>query len=153
MKIGGLVEQRHLTHYSITSLKDQPGAAADVLRLFAVEGINFEYITEGTTSDGSAVLAFCVSADNTDKVDRIIKKHIESGSHYIKKREFVGMIGIYGPHFREKPALAAKFCGTLGSAGTNILGISSSISTISCIIDVRDFDKSKDALLDFFELP
>ena len=153
MKIGGLVEQRNLALYSITSLKDQPGAAAAILRLFAREKINLEYITEGMSLEGIAVIAFCIDCDITKKVDLILKEEIEKNSHSIKKQEYVGIIGIYGPHFREKPGIAAMFANILGEANVNILGISSSISTISCVIDVRDFEKSKKALLDFFELP
>lgn len=63
------------------------------------------------------------------------------------------MLGIYGPHFREKPAIAALFCVLLGNAGINILNLSSSISTISAIIDVRDLEKAKRVLLSEFELP
>jgi len=153
MKIGGLVEQRNLALYSITSLKDKPGAAAAVLRLFAKANINLEYITEGMAQDGTAVLAFCIDTDDMKQADEIIKNEIESESHSIKKREFVGIIGIYGPHFREKPAIAAAFCNVLGDHHVNILGISSSISTISCVIDVRDFERSKRAVMEVFELP
>ncbi|HGY54231.1 MAG TPA: ACT domain-containing protein [Caldithrix abyssi] len=153
MKIGGLVEQKNLTLYSITSLKDQPGAAASVLRLFAKAKINLEYITEAMAQDGTAVLAFCINAEDMKQADEIIKNEIEDQSHSIKKQEYVGIIGIYGPHFREKPAIAATFCNILGDNGINILGISSSISTISCVIDVRDFDRAKDAVLEIFELP
>lgn len=153
MKIGGLVEQRNLALYSVTSLKDQPGAAAAVLKLFAMEKINLEYITEGMSLDGTAVLAFCVDCDEIKHVDRLLKLEIEQNAKSIRKREYVGIIGIYGPHFREKPAIAAKFAAILAKADINILGISSSISTISTVIDVRDFEVSKKALLDYFELP
>jgi len=153
MKIGGLIEQTQLTLYTVTSLTDQPGAAAGVLKLFARQKINLQYITEGTCQNNYAVIAFCVDADDAQRVDDLLKSDVEGQSLNISKKEYVSIIGIYGPHFREKPGIAATFCAILGQSGINILGISSSISTISCIIDIRETDKARDALLNKFELP
>ncbi len=77
IKIGGLVDQTNLTMYAITSLKDRPGAAAEVLNLFAKENINLEYITEGGCQKDFATLTFCVSAEDAARVDEIIKQNIE----------------------------------------------------------------------------
>ncbi len=153
IKIGGLVDQHNLTMYSITSLKDRPGAAAEVLSLFAKANINLEYITEGGCQQDYAALTFCVSSEDAARVDQILKEKIEQYADSIKKREYVCILGVYGPHFREKPAIAAMFCSILGKQGINILGLSSSISTISAVIDIRDREKARDALLQFFQLP
>lgn len=153
MKIGGLVEQGNLVMYTITSLADRPGVAGNILNLLAEAQINLEYITEISYRDNSAVMSFCINADYMDATDKLIQKNIEVKSLKISKIEFVSILGIYGPHFREKPGIAATFCSVLGEAGINILGIASSISTISCIIDIRDFEKAKKLLLSRFELP
>lgn len=153
IKIGGIVDQQNLTMYGITSLKDRPGSAAKVLTLLAKENINIEYITEGGCKNDSATMIFCVNSESAAKVDEIIKKNIEEHSQKIRKCEYVCILGVYGPHFREKPAIAAHFCQTLGEVGVNILGLSSSISTISAIIDIRERDKALKALMNVFELP
>jgi hypothetical protein len=41
MKIGGLVEQKNLTMYVMTSLEDTPGSAAEILFLFGNAGISY----------------------------------------------------------------------------------------------------------------
>jgi aspartokinase len=153
MKIGGLVEQGNLVMYTVTSLPDQPGVAGDVLNLLADANINIEYLTEVSYRDDSAVMSFCVDADIMDVVDKVIHENVEAKSLKISKIEYVSILGVYGPHFREKPGIAAIFCSILGESGINILGISSSISTISCIIDVRDIEKARTLLLSRFELP
>ena len=153
MKIGGLVEQGNLVMYTITSLADQPGVAGNILNLLAEAQINLEFITEISYRDNSAVMSFCINADYMDTADKLIQENVEVRSLKISKIEFISILGVYGPHFREKPGIAAKFCSVLGEAGINILGISSSISTISCIIDVRDFENAKKLLLTRFELP
>jgi aspartokinase len=153
MKIGGIIEQLNLALYTIASIPDKPGSAAQVLQSFANERINLAYITEGVDKDGNVVLSFCVDCDDVDKVDNLIKTETEIQNEYIAKQDYVAMLGIYGPHFREKPAIAVRFFDTLGKAGINILGISSSISTISCIVKLKELDKAKEALLSYFELP
>lgn len=153
MKIGGLVEQGNLVIYTVTSLSDQPGVAAQLLTILALAQINLEFITEISYRDNSAVMSFCIDADKMDAADKIIHENVEAKALKISKIEYVSILGIYGPHFREKPGIAAAFCSVLGEAGINILGISSSISTFSCIIDVRDIEKAKKLLLSKFELP
>lgn len=153
MKIGGLVEQGNLVMYTVTSLPDQPGVAGHVLNLLSDAKINIEYLTEVSYKDDSAVMSFCIDADIMDRTDKVIHDNVEAKSLKIRKIEYVATLGVYGPHFREKPGIAAIFCSLLGESGVNILGISSSISTISCIIDVRDFEKAKTILLSRFELP
>jgi len=139
--------------YIIASLPDQPGVAGHLLNLLADAQINLEFITEISYRDSSAVMSFCINADHMYKVDKLIQDSVEVKSLKISKMEYVSILGIYGPHFREKPGIAAIFCSVLGESGINILGMSSSISTISCIIDVRDIEKAKSLLLKRFELP
>ncbi len=153
MKIGGIIEQTHLALYTISSLKDQPGTVAEVLKVFAEHHINLAYITEGAANAGNALLAFCVDCDDKETVDKLLLRHTGVAGKNISKHEYVALIGIYGPHFREKPAIAVNVFEVLGKAGINILGISSSISTVSCVVRLQEMEKAKKALLDFFELP
>ncbi len=154
MKIGGLVENNNLTMYRIASIKDRPGAAAEILKLFAEENIKLQYITESGTPNETAVMTLCVSTEQAEILDWLFKKNDYLVKQVeIVKLENVSLLGIYGPHFRDKPILAAKFCKILGRAGINIIGISSSISSISSIIVRDQLENAKKALLKEFELP
>jgi len=154
MKIGGLVENTRLVLYRITALSDRPGAAGAALRIFAQYKINLEYITESSTDEGKAVLAFCISEKDEERVDQILSENAEFAQTLrIQKTDNISMIGIYGPHFREKPAIAAKFCLLIGKAGVNILGISSSISSICCVVDTDNLETARKSVLSEFELP
>jgi len=154
MKIGGLVENNDLTMYRITSIKDEPGAAAEILRLFAQEQISLQYITESSIPGDTAIMSLCVEEQEAENIDALF----DQNDHIMKQIKItkianVSVIGIYGPHFREKPILAALFCKILGNAGINILGLSSSISSISGVIISNQLQKAKSALLEEFELP
>ena len=154
IKIGGLVENRDLTLFRFTSIRDEPGAAGEILQEFAENQVNLEYLTESSTVKGFAVMAICVDIHMAEIIDKILSSDIDySESVDIQKVEDVSVIGIYGPHFREKPILTAMFCQVLGHADINILGLSSSISSISAVIGNEQLEKAHDALLNVFELP
>jgi len=154
MKIGGLVENSDLTMYRITSIEDRPGAAAEILKLFAEEKVRLQYITESSAPEDTAVMTLCVNVKEAQYIDKLFDKNAELLDQIkISRVPDVCVIGIYGPHFREKPVLPAKFCKILGKAGINILAISSSISSISCVIKSDRIKKAKKALLKEFQLP
>ena len=154
MKIGGLIENRNLTMYRITSIRDEPGASAEILKLFAREKISLQYITETSIPEATATMSLCINANEEENIDRFFNENDQIMKQIkITKIAYVSVIGIYGPHFREKPVLAALFCKILGNAGINILGLSSSISSISSIIASDQLHHAKNALLEEFELP
>jgi len=154
MKIGGLVENRDLTMYRMTSIADRPGAAGEILRLFAEKNVKLPYITESSVPGDKAVMTVCVDAAEAGIIDRLFAENQALSSQIrITKISSVSVIGIYGPHFREKPVLPALFCRLLGHAGINILALSSSISSISSVIDSDQLENAKTALLQKFQLP
>jgi aspartokinase len=154
MIIGGLVENSDLTMYRITSIKDEPGAAAEILKLFAQEQISLQYITESNIPGDTAVMTLCVASGEEESIDQLFSKYDQITKQIkITKIANVSVIGIYGPHFRDKPILAAMFCKLLGDAGINILGLASSISSISSIILTDQLPNAKAALFEEFELP
>ncbi len=154
MKIGGILESSSLILLRIIALDDKPGVAGRILKFFAHRKINLEYITESSTSEGNAVMAVCFREDYYHDVKKFITENQSSiDALKIVKTEEVSTLGIYGPHFREKHSVAALFCSILGQVGVNIYGISSSISSVCCIIKTDDLQKAKKALLYRFDLP
>jgi len=154
IKIGGIIEIENLTLYKFTDVLDKPGTAAKILTFFGEKKINLEYITETSARDGRAAMTVCVVEAICEKIDAFLHSHRELvESMQIEKLENISIIGIYGPHFREKPAIASKFCALIGEVGVNILSLSSSISSITCIINSNQMSIARSALLKFFKLP
>ena len=154
IKVGGMIEVENLTLYRFSDLLDKPGTAAKILKFFGEKRLNLEYITETGASDGTAAMTVCVVNKIGQRIDEFLKNHQELvESMHIVKTENVSLIGVYGPHFREKPAIASTFCALIGEASVNILSLSSSISSISCIINSQQMSTAKSALLKYFSLP
>jgi aspartokinase len=154
IKIGGILENHDLTLYKMTTLKDEPGVAGQTLKLFSDNRINLEYITESSSINGAAVMAICVKSVNEERVDHLLEKNrtVRDSLNIIKQHD-VCLVGIYGPHFREKIGIASQFFSILGEAGINILGISTSISSVCCIIKAKNASAAKEAILKRFMLP
>jgi aspartokinase len=154
IKVSGMIEVENLTLYGFSELADKPGSAAKILKLFGEKKLNLEYITETSASDGTAAMTVCVEKKISDQIDIFLRNNQELvNSLRIVKTENVSIIGIYGPHFREKPTIAFTFCTLIAEAGINILSLSSSISSILCIIDRSKLETAKSALLKYFSLP
>jgi aspartokinase len=154
IKIGGMIEVENLTLYRFSELLDTPGTAAKILKFFGEKKLNLEYITETSASDGTAAMTVCVEKEIGDQIDKFLQNNRNLvNSLHIAKTENISIIGVYGPHFREKPAIASTFCALIGEAGVNILSLSSSISSISCIIDGSQLETAKAALFKYFSLP
>ncbi len=154
MKIGGLLERNGLTLYQIRSPEDKPGVAAMILKFYAQRNINIEYLTEAGTMQGGAVIHVCIDDIYFEEIQQFIKKNPQSVDGFnIHYERHMSTIGIYGPHFREKPGIGARFCSLLGTAGINIYGISSSISSICCVIKSVQIEDARRAVLSYFQLP
>jgi aspartokinase len=154
MKIGGILENTDLTLYRITTFDDAPGAAGAILKFYAQRNINLEYITESGSVKGQAFMGICIKNHFVPEVDKFIKENKDRIKEYhINKIEDVSTISIYGPHFREKHSIAARFCSLLGAQGVNILGLSSSVSSICAVIKSNQLINARQAILKKFELP
>ena len=154
IKIGGILETRDLIMVSILSAPNQPGVAGKVLTVLGKHNINIEFITESENLEGTADITFCIKSSDKEKVRQLL-----AGMRGIvrargdKWYDNIAILVVYGPHFREKPTISGKMCEQLGKYNVNIQGISTSISSISCIVSESDFDRAIQALLEAFELP
>ncbi len=154
IKVGGILEVRDLTMISILGITNDPGSAGQYLKLLGDADINLHFISEGEDQYGSANIAICVDDENSEEALAIIRARPETKDPVqIKNRSPVTVFIVYGPHFRETPAICSRLCYALGDAAVNILGLSSSISSVCCIIDNSDYERAYASLLTVFDLP
>lgn len=154
VKIGGTLESQQMIMVAILSAPNKPGIAGKVLSLLGSLNIPVEFITESANLDGKADITFCVQ----ERFRAIIATNLETfktivGASSGQIIDNVAIISVYGPHFREKPAIAARFCSALGQADINILGISTSISSVSCVIAADQLPQARQAIDTVFTLP
>ncbi|MCF7824083.1 MAG: hypothetical protein K9N35_07910 [Candidatus Marinimicrobia bacterium] len=152
--IGGIIVDEDLTFIRIFNLPDEPDWAGSALEEFCFYGQTVNFIAEGIDSSGSANLSITLSNSDPNafkKAIAAIKGLHESIS--VQVVDDVCLVTIYGPHFKQRCGLAATYFRSLGLRGINILAISTSISSISAIIEKKHLDETQNALRDVFDIP
>jgi aspartokinase len=154
VKIGGIIQSRELAQVGVMSMPNQPGLAGKIFCALGKEGINIQFIVQTVDLHGRGNAIFCINQRDLQETAKVLKR-IQPfvGSEKVVYHSPVGIISIFGPHFREKPSIAGTMFSALGDAGINILAISTSISTLSCVIEERLLPQAVQAISEAFELP
>lgn len=152
--VGGILQAKNYTMLKVVGLPNKPGFAGRILTKLGRANINLHFIAEGEDAQGFANMTICIYPNEANEAVDIIKSQ-KNGDKKQSVEEILNIssLTVYGPHFREKPAISGEMCSALGKADINILGISTSISSICCLIKDEDFDRAYEALLSVFQLP
>ncbi len=154
IKIGGIIQNRNLAKIGVMSIPDRPGVAGALLSALGERGINVPFIVHTIDLNNLDNIVICVTPEDLTAALEVLHTIKETvGAQEIVHDQEVGIISVFGPHFGERPGIAGTMFSALASVGINILAISTSISTASCLIDVYDMDEAVQALQEAFELP
>lgn len=153
-KIGGIIQKRDLAKIGIMSIPDRPGVAGMIFSALGSRGINCPFIVHNIDLNDLDNIVLCVRQNCLPAALEVLKsvKETVGAKEVIYDRE-VGVISVFGPHFGERAGVSGVMFSALASAGINILAISTSISSLSCLIDASDMDGAIQALQAAFEQP
>ncbi len=154
VKIGGIIQSKQLAQVGVMSIPDQPGSAGKILGALGNGGINIQFIVQSVDLSGRGNIVFCIDQKDLEGALRVLSQVYPLVSfEKVTHRSPVAIISIFGPHFREKPAIAGTMFTALGDSGINILSISTSISTLSCVIEEPLLPEAVKAISEAYELP
>lgn len=154
IRIGGIMQNGHLALLNVTAVPDRPGTAAAILCGLGDRGINVQFIVQCIDQLQQDQIALCVDRSDLDAALEIVRRiapALEAGKVLAEKD--AAIVSIFGPDFRERPGIAGIMFRALAAQDINILAISTSISTVSCVINALDLDKALAAVRGSFELP
>jgi aspartate kinase len=154
VKIGGIMQRRDLAKIGIMSIPDQPGVAATIFGALGDRGINCPFIVHTIDLNAQDSIVLCVAREDLslalDVIDQV-KERV--GAEGVVQDGQVGMVSVFGPHFGQKPGIAGAMFSALASAGINIMAISTSISSLCCLIDAERIDEAIAVLKAMFDQP
>jgi len=154
IKIGGIIQNRNLAKIGVMSVPDRPGVAGALLSALGEGGISVPFIVHNIDLNNLDNIVICVAQEDlTPALEALHNVKERVGAKEIAYDKEVGIISMFGPHFGERSGIAGMMFSALASVGINILAISTSISSISCLIDVDDMDEAVQVLEETFELP
>jgi aspartokinase len=154
IRIGGIMQNAHLSLLNVTAMPDRPGIAAAILGELGRRGINVQFIVQCIDHNKQDQVAVCVDRDDGSaalEAVNLVAPDVDAG-RVISYPE-VAIVSIFGPDFRERPGIAGTMFDALAAKDVNIMAISTSISTVSCVIESRSLEIALNALRDTFDLP
>jgi aspartokinase len=154
IRIGGIMQNAHLSLLNVTAVPDKPGIAAAILNSLGSRGINVQFIVQCIDQNLQDQVALCVDRDDLPLAMELVSElapELEAGK--VVSRPEVAIVSIFGPDFRERPGIAGTMFQALAEQQVNILAVSTSISTVSCVIESDGLEAALIALRDTFDLP
>ncbi len=154
IKVGGIMAASGLATVSILSLPDRPDVPGVILHAMGGRDINIEFVVHNVDIEGNGNMTFCIDQKNLEMALQVleeIKMLIEARG--ISYHPNVATISVFGPHFRERPMISGMMFSALGTAGINVLAISTSISSCSCVIEAEYIENAMRALHETFDAP
>jgi len=154
IRVGGIIEHSDLALVGVMSAPDRPGLAGSVFGALGAAGVNAQFIVQSIDLNSRSHIQFLVALGDLARTIEVLQPVSEAlAVERLIQRAPVMQLAVYGPDFRERPGIASAVFGALASVGVNILAVSTSISTVSCVIAQDDRDAAMEALREVLELP
>jgi len=154
IKIGGIMQSADLGMVGVMSTPDRPGVASSIMDSLGQHGVNVEFIVQCIDLNNLSNIVFCVKEAAVDHALALLEEvRKEVGAQRVIVTRDVAIVSIFGPDFRQRPGIAGAMFKSLADQGINIMSISTSISTVSCVIESDRLAKAVQAIRDTFELP
>ena len=151
---GGLMERGDLCLVEILGFDWRPDQVCGVLGKFGQAEISLSYLGIGNGTDGDKNMSFCLStaklAEHRHLLDEIQEEFM---STRIEARAPMAILTLYGPHFLEKHNLASVVFSAMCAEGINAHAVSSSVNSISVVVDAVDRDRTVECLRQKFVWP
>ena len=154
IKVGGIIQNDQLASISVLAVKDRPGIAAAVLDALGQHGLNVQFVVQVIDQHNQAQMVLCVErTDLAASLEAIEVIRAEVQPETVTSSAEVASVAIFGPDFRERPGIAGEMFRALADRGVNIQAISTSISTVNCIIEMARLKDALAAIHERFDLP
>jgi aspartokinase len=154
MKVGGVLVTEKVGMISVLGAASAPGVAGTVLDSLGQRKINVEFISCCPDIGDGYSISVCVEMDLFEKALEAIEDVRETvQAKQIETNPDLCVVAVFGPHFREIPNIASQIFKAHAAAGINILAISTSISSVSCVFDQSRLSEALDSLRKHFEIP
>ena len=154
IKIGGIMQSDGRALVKIMSVPDHASVAGSVLSAMGGEGINIELLVESFDMDECGNISMVIDQKDLNST-LVILEEIKStlDAKVVSYIPDVAVITVFGPHLREKPLIHGTMFTSLASVGVSAMAISTSISSISCVVEGRHLQTALTSLLQVFDAP
>jgi aspartate kinase len=152
--IGGIMQSDGRALVKILSVPDHASVAGTVLGAMAAKSINIELLVESFDLDDCANFALVIDQKDLGQALEVmegIRPTIDA--KVVSYTPDVGVLTVFGHHLREKPHVHGLMFSSMASVGIGSLAISTSLSSISCVLPGQDLETAVEALSRAFAFP
>ena len=138
----------------IMSVPDHVSVAGTILGAMGENGINIELLVESFDLDDCGNFSLVIDQKDLDHAVAVleeIKPTIDA--KVVSYTPDVAVITVFGPHLREKPRIHGMMFSSIASVGISSLAISTSISSVSCVVEGQYLNAAIQALSEAFDAP
>lgn len=139
-----IASNANVAKVTLHSVPDKPGIAAETFGKLGKEGVNVELVVSGISYQGKVDLSFAVAENELGATEKLMEKIKEEiGAEKVSSSTNIALVSIGGHQLAQTTGIAGKMFNALFKAGINIENISTSMSSVTCVI-ARD--KAKEAV-------
>jgi len=139
-----IASNTNVAKITLHAVPDKPGIAAEVFGKLGKEGFNVELVVSGISYKGKVDVSFAVAENELDPIHTLLEKiKDEIGAESVSHTSSIALVSIAGHQLAQTPGMAGKMFNALSKAGINIDTISTSMSSVTCMISQ---DKAKEAV-------
>jgi len=153
-KIGGIMQSDGRALLKIMSVPDHASVAGTVFKAMGENGINIELLVESYDLDDCGNFAMVIDQKDLDHALEVLEELKPTiDAKVISYTPDVVVITVFAPHLREKPRIHGMMFSSIASVGISSLAISTSLSSVSCVIEGHHLSPAIQALSEVFDIP
>ena len=151
MLISGVTKMSNVARISVCEIPDEPGGAYGIFDLLNKNDIQADIITQSTGKDGTVDMSFCVSGDDADEAERILRESGRYAENNVLCDKNVAKISVVGVGMESHPGVGIAIFEALAKENINIIMITSSELRFSVIVEKAAADKAVAAIHERFK--
>ena len=141
------VANHEITKIILEGVPDRPGIAAEIFGALGNRGFNVELVVSTGGTVGRADISFAVARNEEEQILRALETiREEVGARALHADSDVALVSIVGQHLSTEPGIAGRMFSALSGRGINIEIISTSMSSVTCLIEGTLADQAIEAL-------
>ena len=153
LSIDDIEKNLNMAKVTLFEVPDKPGVASEIFGALGQQGISVELLVTNAGQKGYSNISFAVLQDDLETTREILEKSKDSmGAGRISVNPNMALISIHGQKLAGVPGVAGKIFHTLASSGINIDSISSSRTTVTCLIAQDKVEQAVASLQTAFQL-
>lgn len=147
------IANRNVTKITFQGVPDRPGIAAEIFGVLGQRGVNVELVVSTGSSQGKADISLAIARSQEASLGEMLETlRREVGAHGLQRNSQVCLVSLLGHGLQTEPGIAGRMFGALSRAGINIEAISTSMSSVTCMIEESRCAAALEALNQEFQL-